>query len=320
MTSKERVIKALNFEKADRVPFNFWMDRRLLSRYESELGDNFRVTHYGADVIEAFPLLLWPSGEFIEKDGSNWFTKPALEDWKELDKLVMPDPQIERVYDDIKSKLQRFPDTAIFVNIFGPLCVMHGIRLLDNVYYDIYDYPEELHRLIKKIMDIQTEVIRNVVKLPIAAVYFQDDVATSSGLLLSRPMIDEFVFNYFEEGIEIARKAAKPVVMHSDGDVTDVLDRMAEIGINAVNPLQNYVNDFDAFKSKYSGKLAVYGGLDNTKIIPDGTAEEVKRHVEEVFDTLGRDGGLIMSSHDISYHCPRENIDAMVEAIKKCTY
>jgi uroporphyrinogen decarboxylase len=320
MTSKERVIRTLNFKKPDRVPFNFWMDRRLLSRYENELGDNFRVTYYGADVIESFPLLDWPMGNYVERDGSLWFTEPILKDWGKVDELPMPDPNDPKVYDDIMTKLRRLPDAAIFLNIPGPLCVLHFIRLLDNVYYDMYDNPRELHKLIRKIFDIQNEVIKNVINLPITALYLQDDVACSYGLMASKPMLDEFVFDYFMEGIEMAKKAGKPVVMHSDGKVMDILDKIIEIGINAINPLQNEFNDFNEFKDKYHGKLAVYGGLENTKVIPDGTVNDVIRHVEEVFETLGKEGGLIMSSHDIPLHCPRENIEAMVEAIKKCTY
>lgn len=320
MTSKERVIKALNFEKPDRVPFNFWMDRRLLGQFESELGDNFRVDYYGADVIEAFPLLNWPVGKFIERDGTVWFTEPALKNWEDVDKLVMPDPTDEKVYDDIKIKLDNNPDTAIFLNIPGPLSILNNIRLLDNVYYDIYDNPKELHNLIKTIMDIQNIVIKNIINLPVTALYFQDDVASSAGLVLSKPMIDEFVFDYFKEGMEMARKAGKPVIFHSDGKVMAILDRIVELGFNAVNPLQNGFNDFRRFKEKYHGKLAVYGGMDNTKIIPDGNVEDVIKHVREVFEVLGKDSGLIMSSHDIPIHCPRENIDGMVDAIKNCIY
>lgn len=144
MTSRERVIKALNFEKPDRVPFNFWMDRRLMARYEKEYGDYFRLDRYDADVIETFPLLAWPAGSGEERNGSFWFTSPALENWDEADRLVMPDPLEEKVYDHVQAHLVKYPDKAIFVNIPGPTTVLHGIRLLDNFYYDVYDYPEEL--------------------------------------------------------------------------------------------------------------------------------------------------------------------------------
>jgi uroporphyrinogen decarboxylase len=113
----------------------------------------------------------------------------------------------------------------------------------------------------------------------------------------------------------MAKNADKFVVYHSDGNITDVLDSLLEMGVNAVNPLQPEFNDFDVFKSKYHGKLAVYGGIDNTKIIPTGTTDEVRAHIRDIYARLGVGGGLILSSHDIPIYCPHENIEAMVDEI-----
>jgi uroporphyrinogen-III decarboxylase len=320
MTSKERVIQQLNFKKTDRVPFNFWMDRRLMSDYENRFGEDFRVSHYDADVIETFPLLNWPAGKGEERDGSFWFIEPVLKDWGEADKLKMPDPKNEKVYGNILSNLNKYPDKAIFVNIFGPFTILHGIRLMDNLFLDVYDYPDELHSLIKRIMNVYNKVIEEVVKLPITAVYFQDDIASSDGLMFSSSMIEEFLFDYFKEGIQMAQRAGKYLVFHSDGKVTDILDTLVKLGFNAVNPLQPEFNDFNDFKSKYHGKLGVYGGIDNTKIIPDGSLKDIEDHISNIFNVLGNSGGLIMSSHDIPIHCPHENVEAMVKYIKSCTY
>jgi uroporphyrinogen decarboxylase len=324
MNSKERVIKTLNFEKPDRVPFNFWMDRRLMQQYDKEFGNNFRINHYGADVIESFARLDFSGGltggKSVEKDGSWWGVEPSLKDWADAGKIIMPDPTEDKVYENIKKNLHDYPDKAILVNIPGPFTMMHGYRLMDNLFYDVYEHPEELHKLIKKVMDVQNAVIKNTVKLPITAVYFQDDIASSSGLMFSLPMIQEFVFDYFREGVELAKKAGKHVLFHSDGNVTEILDSLIKMGIHAVNPLQPDFNDFDEFHKKYHKKLAVYGALDNTKIIPNGTISDIQKHVRNAFEILGSDGGLIMSTHDIPIHCPRENLDVMVSSILKCVY
>ncbi|MFW6309191.1 MAG: uroporphyrinogen decarboxylase family protein, partial [bacterium] len=147
-----------------------------------------------------------------------------------------------------------------------------------------------------------------------------DDLATSHGLMLALSMIKEFILEYFREGIKMAKKADKKLVFHSDGDVTEVLDTLVEMGFDAVNPLQPELNDLERFKERYQGKLAVYGGLENSKIIPDGSVKDVREHVENIFQTPGKEGGLVLSSHDIPIHCPQKNIEVMVKAIKECTY
>jgi len=53
MDSKTRVLMSLSREKPDKVPFNFgWIVADV--SYEEEIGHrHWRVTHYGADVIES---------------------------------------------------------------------------------------------------------------------------------------------------------------------------------------------------------------------------------------------------------------------------
>ncbi len=317
MTSKERFSRAISFKETDRLPFNFWADRRLLDEYSKVYGEDFRCTYYDADVIESFPQLAWPSGDGVWMDGSYWFTEPPLiADWSDAHKLQMPDPKDEAVYKQIEQTLAKHPDRAVIVNIPCSFTILHGMRLMDNLFYDVYDEPDALHAMIKRIMDVQTEVIRRVVKLPISGIYFQDDIASSDGLMFSVDMCKEFVLDYITQGIEIAKNAELPVLYHSDGAVMDILDTLVDIGIDAVNPLQPDFNDFTLFGDRYSGKLAVYGGIDNTKVIPFGNREDISRHIDFIYDKLGKNGGLIFSSHDIPYGCPKENIDFMVECIK----
>jgi len=132
----------------------------------------------------------------------------------------------------------------------------------------------------------------------------------------------EFVLPYASELAEIARKYNIPVMFHSDGNVSELLDHLIKIGVCAVNPMQPHLNDAGQFKEKYGDKLAVYGGLDNCYIIPDGTPEDVREHVSEVFNILGKsDGALIFSTHDIPEYTPKENIEALISTIKnECNY
>ena len=134
-------------------------------------------------------------------------------------------------------------------------------------------------------------------------------------------MINKFCLSYAKELADIAHEHGIPIIFHSDGNVEKLIDLLLPLGISAVNPLQPHLNDYNVFKEKYGDRLTVYGGLDNSFIIPDGTSEEISNHVHETFDTLGRpNGGLIFSSHDIPINTPEENIDAMINAIKECVY
>jgi uroporphyrinogen-III decarboxylase len=322
LDSKKRFLTALARQKPDRAPFNFWMDRRLMAQYEKRLGHrHWRVTHYGADVIETFTGLDFPSGPAIERDGTSWQTGPCFDSWSDVDGLRLPDPNADKVYSLIKADLTEFPRTAVILDFGTCWGVVANMRTYELIYTDMYDHAEEVHKLCRRITDIQKVVVERACKMGITALYLMEDLATSKGLALSPEMIEEFCLGYARELAAIAHEHHVPVLFHSDGQVMELTKLLLGLGISAVNPLQPTLNDAAEFKKRYGKTLAVYGALDNCFIIPRGTDADVRSHVLDVFGKLGRDGGLIFSTHDIPLETPPENVETMVRTIREeCVY
>ncbi len=323
MKPKQRVLAALFHEKPDRAPFNFWMDRRLMGQYEREIGHrHWRVTHYGADVIETFPQLNFPIGPAIERDGTCWITEPYFKSWDDVGSIPMPDPNIDRVYELIDADIREFPNHATFLDMVTPWGVIAGMRTYELTYTDMYDHSDEFKSLSRKILDVQKVVVERACQMGITALCIMEDLATSQGLSFSPKMIEEFCLVYAREMADIAHGYGIPVLFHSDGKIMDLIQPLLSLEILAVNPLQPHLNDALEFKRRFGGRVAVYGGLDNCYVIPNGTPNEVRTHVLDVFEKLGRaDGSLILSTHDIPLGTPRENVEAVINTIKQdCLY
>lgn len=324
MTSKERVETALRLEKPDRVPFNFWMDRRLLSQYEERYGEYFRVEHYGGDVIESYVNLQWPQGKGVERDGTVWVTEPLwTEGWRGVNGIPWPDPAAPENFAMIERDLENQPDKAILVNVQGVMTIMHDIRAEVDLYVDFFERPDDVQGLFTKVGEVMARFVTVVCERypEITAIYVQDDICSTRGVMFSRDILDRFVYLANDQPIKAARDACKPVAYHSDGMIFDIIEHLIELEVCAVNPLQANLHDFDEFMRRFGGRIGVYGGLDNLFIIPDGSPEEVREHVLHGFRTLGKHGGLILSSHDIPIHCPEENIEVMVKTIREeCVY
>jgi len=144
ISGRERVLLALSHQKPDRVPFNFWMDRRLLQEYEQKHGHHhWRVTHCGADVIEAFPNLNFPAGPTVEQEGTAWQTGPYFENWQQVDEISMPDPSDNSIYSVIKADINEFPDKAIFLDMVTSWGIIASMRTYERIYMDMYEYPEQ---------------------------------------------------------------------------------------------------------------------------------------------------------------------------------
>lgn len=322
LTSKQRVQMALNHQKPDRLPFNFWMDRRLMKQYEDRLGTpNWRVLHYGADVIESFVNVPFPAGRFVEHGGTMWFEEPYPLDWNAVDQVPMPDPHAEDVFKLMMPDLTECPNAAVVMLTATPWGYIGNMVGYERLYMDVMDYPDRYAALAQRMTDVMKIVIRRAAKLGITAVYIQEDVADAKGLSMSHQMIDDVSFKYAKQWVEVAAECGIPSLFHCCGKSMELMPDFIKLGVKAVNPLQPHLNNLSEFKQKYGDKLALYGGGDNCFTISQGTTEQVRAHVREVFETVGKpDGALIFSTHDIDINVPLENVEVMVETIKQCRY
>ena len=295
-----------------------------MDRYEKEIGHrHWRVTHYGADVIETFAQLNFPTGRMVEHTGTEWLEEPLFTDWSAADTIKMPDPDEPNVCALIDRDLREFPDKAVILDMPTAWGVIAGqMRGYENVYMDVYEFEEPFRKLSHRITDVQVQVVEKACKMGITALYLMEDVATTQGLSMSPQMIWEHSFDYARRMKEVADSFGIPTLFHCCGKITDeLMDLFFRLDVDAINPLQPSVNDTQAYAEKYAGKMAVYGGMDNSFIIPQGSPSDVHAHIVRQFELLGQpDGGLIFSSHDLDIKTPRENVDAMITAIKECEY
>ncbi|MBC8275597.1 MAG: DUF3830 family protein [Chloroflexi bacterium] len=89
-------------------------------------------------------------------------------------------------------------------------------------------------------------------------------------------------------------KAGAHVWFHSDGYIMDIIPDFIEIGVDVLNLNQLNLNGIDEIGERFGGKVCFFGGLDQQRILPFGSVEEVERHVKHIIQTLaGYEGGYI---------------------------
>jgi uroporphyrinogen decarboxylase len=74
-----------------------------------------------------------------------------------------------------------------------------------------------------------------------------------------------------------------------------------------------------ALKREFGKDLTFWGGgCDTQHVLPDGSPEEVRRHVKERLATVAPGGGFVFCQvHNILPNVPPENIAAMYEAVRR---
>ncbi len=147
-----------------------------------------------------------------------------------------------------------------------------------------------------------------------------DDLATQAGPLMSpatfRRVLKPVYKQYFD--FVHAHTDAK-VFFHSCGNVAPLIDDLAEVGVDALNPVQvSALGDTAALKARYGHKMSFWGGVDTQHVLPHGTAEDVRAEVRRRIRDLGPGGGLVLAAvHNIQPDVPPQNIVAMAEAVRE---
>ena len=145
-------------------------------------------------------------------------------------------------------------------------------------------------------------------------VYFYDDIASQNNLLISPAMYNEFIRPYHTKVIELAANYNIPVMMHCCGAVYPMIETFIDMGLAILNPIQPSAKDMNPEKLRddFGERIVFHGGIDVQQFLPVASPEEVTEKVEYTCQTLGDNGGYIMSgSHHIQADTSLENVLAM---------
>ena len=326
MTSRERVRTVLDGRAPDRLPFNFWMDRDKMEALDKELGENFRVNHYGADVIETF---LWfkffpafaKNAVYEYDEKTRWTKKFPVESLELLENAACPDPDDPGCYEGIRRDRARYPDKALFALMVTPLEILFDQIGMEQLFYDLSDFDELADSMLERISQVLCRAVDHIAACDVDVLYLAGDICSTQGAIMSEDMLRRFCFDPIKKIIDRAHGHGLKVFFHTDGHVMRILPLFVEYGLDGINPLQHSAgNDLEKFAAQYGDKLMLYGGIDNCFIVPDGTPEQVRAHIRALFEAVGKNGRLIASSHDIPSHVPMENLEAMIDEIKYCVY
>jgi uroporphyrinogen decarboxylase len=109
------------------------------------------------------------------------------------------------------------------------------------------------------------------------------------------------------------------VMLHCCGGVRELLPDLIDAGLQAINPVQTSCAGMEpaGLKRDFGADLVFWGGgCDTQAVLPQGSPQEVRRHVRERVRTLSPGGGFVFQQvHNILAFVPPENVVAMFEAV-----
>ena len=133
---------------------------------------------------------------------------------------------------------------------------------------------------------------------------FPDDLGYRNGLFFSVPMYREVLKAVHKRAFDWAHDRGVKVMMHSCGNILELLPDLIEIGLDGLNPLETKAGmDLVEIKRDYGDDLVLQGGID-VRAMPDG--ESIEEEIRTKVTAAKQGGGYIYHSdhsvpNDVSF-------------------
>jgi uroporphyrinogen decarboxylase len=328
MTGRERVKRALTFDRPDRAPRDVWALPYVQLFRQDEL-DELRAA-FPMDIASPQLSPGWSDevvratrtpGYYRDDWGSMWqvgeagvigeVKEPALADWSALADF-QPPWRLVRGRDlshanRCCAKSDQFMLSDVTARPFERLQFLRGTQ---NLYYDIgYGVPE-LRGLLEMVHEFYLEDIRGWCASDVDGIFFMDDWGTNTTLLIRPQMWREVFKPLYREYCEIIHAAGKFAFFHSDGHIQDIFGDLVEAGMDAINS-QLFTMDIEELARLYKGKVTFWGEMDRQKVLPFGTPEEVRAAVRRVRRALDDGRGGLIAQCEWGKDNPKENIETV---------
>jgi uroporphyrinogen decarboxylase len=355
MKHRDRVITALNHKLTDRPPFQATFCPEFADRLRKEFRLPAQKTEphhrqwYGYDL----EIL---TGQDALQAGVGWFTNyylkniPYTDDWgvqwrideyktpmgvgyytniqknplKNNESALMdykaPDPNNPDLYLHVYRLFREFQNEYYIIGrvhctIFESAWALRG---LETLMMDFCLNPDIVEYILNITYNYHLEVAKNMAQIGVDMIWLGDDMGGQSNLLIDPELWRRYFKPKMANIISIV-KTIKPdikIAYHTDGSVYEIIPDLIEIGTDVLNPIQTECMNPEILKKKYGDKICFFGGIGVQSTLPNGTKSDIKKEVDLLKRTLGKNGGWICApTHHIQLDTPMENFFTLLKEI-----
>ena len=325
MTRYERVKAALAHKTADKVPSCIHLAGDGLEKYSQRLYDkytdeNLRRLHEEGK-LSFQHAMYYGMGNHVLAVGCpwwDWYDLPpeyAAEEAPDFLPKTMGRGSYEAFAETVKN-IKENTDAYVLVTIWGShFEKAYFARGIENFLADMAADPEYARDLLDMIIRKNLVMLENIVHIPgVDGILLGSDWGSQRDLLMSPACWRELIAPGEQKEYDLIHAAGKDVWVHSCGDIRRIFPDLAEMGVDALNPIQPECMDVYELKEKYGDRIAFWGGISTQKTLPYGTPEEVAEETRCLTAALAENGGYIIApAQEIQSDVPFENLCALID-------
>ena len=143
------------------------------------------------------------------------------------------------------------------------------------------------------------------------------DIAHSGGPMINPRDFNKYLLPRYQEVAEAIHEWGGKYILHTDGDVTSLLDFVVESGFDGLQCLEPPIVDPYLVKKKVGDKLCLSGNIDTRHILVKAPKEEVVQSVKDAIKAMGSGGGFMLSPANFHPQMSIKRLKWMIEANNK---
>lgn len=355
MTPRERVLAMLDFKSVDKPALECDVNSVALYEHGEKIRELFKTLPGDFGPITDNPFYEKPGADVFDRDGRMWLPREgedfdergdflrdfiddwgvewryrifgiqghpkqnAIKTWQEAERYKFPDIIPDPIFSAIKADVEKQQAAGYFVKR-GWVNYMertYSLYNFEDVLMDIATRDAGLLRFTERFHEHNVALTKRWLDAGVDAVQLADDFGTQSSLLISRESFRDIYLPYYKELCSIIHAAGKKAFYHVCGYVEPLLEDFAEIGFDTIWPQVNVYDLPSLAKQCRSLGIAIAIHPDRSDLMTNGKPSEIEREIDRYYEIFRPDLGGSWFYLEIDNGFPFENIEAMVNAVKK---
>ena len=223
--------------------------------------------------------------------------RPVIEDWCQLDDLVVPDYSHPDCGARMRWLFAQPTDKFRLAHIGGWIFDnARYLRKMEIYFCDMALYPDELDRLHKMVAQVYESKIHLSGQAGADGIVIGEDLGTQTGLLFSPGMFRRFFKTLYTELLAIAHDYGMKVFFHSCGMNWEILPDLLDAGMDVFQFDQPALYDMPELAALLRERqAALWSPVDIQQILPTGDRALIEAGAHRMYDLF--EGGLICKNY-----------------------
>jgi hypothetical protein len=300
MNHVERLRAVMAFQPVDRLPVIEWAPwwDKTLERWHGEglppgLEDDGAIRDYlGLDCYRQLWLRPGSWGLPTIEENRTGRVRDA-DHYISLRPRLYPDPPFDVSLARSYAPRHEAGQMVVWLTLEGFFWYPRVLLGIERHLYAFYDEPELMHLINRDLLQHNLRIVETLCQICTPDfMTFAEDMSYNHGPMLSKAAFDEFLAPYYRRIVPVLKEKGTMPLVDSDGDVTDLIPWLEEVGLEGLLPLERMAGvDVARIRARHP-RFKMIGAFDKT-VMRHGEGA-MRREFERLLPVM-KSGGYIPS-------------------------